>query len=388
MGMSPHKFRRTTASLVAIWGYFCYSPAALACNSPSCQCVVGNYGDCSVSHSGATTPISPATSIGPFHIGLDFITTSVATNGTFLAGFEPFSLTDPSNNFVSQGAFSGFNKVQIERSIVLAVETAFREITSTSSAETAAIVIHHGRVPQSLHGRRLNVIMGQSANPNFSFLGESQPDSYNNTEVFLDDEDVAAIYMDEIDRLGRELVRYDAFDKAINAIAGTTAHEIGHIFGAPHVPVPPNASEPYPLMAIESTGLPTTARTTKRTFGHDWPAEAPMAQFLLNNAATTPKGDFNMDGAVNGIDIGTLITQFGRADALLQEGDANGDHRVNGLDVGWLISNWTAGSPAMLRSLSAPEPATGAAGVLLIAICTSRRSRRIEIAGANNVRRR
>jgi hypothetical protein len=54
------------------------------------------------------------------------------------------------------------------------------------------------------------------------------------------------------------------------------------------------------------------------------------------NVGTQP-ADLNGDGAVNGLDLGILLAQWGGAGPA----DLNGDGVVNGLDLGLLLSNWT-----------------------------------------------
>ena len=69
----------------------------------------------------------------------------------------------------------------------------------------------------------------------------------------------------------------------------------------------------------------------------------------------TIAGDANMDGIVNGLDIGSVAShwlQTGAGNA----GDANRDGIVNGLDISLIADNWlhTGGGTAA----SVPEPST------------------------------
>jgi streptogramin lyase len=61
------------------------------------------------------------------------------------------------------------------------------------------------------------------------------------------------------------------------------------------------------------------------------------------NVLTVPTGpdlspaDLNGDGVVDGLDLGSLLAQWGTASAA----DLNGDGVVNGLDLGMLLASWT-----------------------------------------------
>ncbi|MCA9258701.1 MAG: hypothetical protein KDA61_05860 [Planctomycetales bacterium] len=310
---------------------------------------------------------------GPYHFGLDFITESLASDGTFLFDFEPYSLTDPGNFMVSEGSLQGRSAAEIQRAVALAIEDAFRSVDTSDAGRTLAVQIHEGLAPVDVSGRRLNVIMGQSALPALTSFGESQTGAWDSPFI-NNDAYVAAIYLDEIDGMGDQLVDYVEFDDAINAIAGTTAHEIGHVFDAEHVDIPSGSGEPYPLMAVSTNGLTAEMRLTARRFSDLGGAAASVAQLLLTNAGTALRGDFNLDGSVDGLDIGRLVSNFGRTDALWQEGDANGDHRVNGQDIGWLVSQWTGSPPALAAALMAiPEPGAGVLGAVALGLWMCRR---------------
>ncbi|MFM9098236.1 MAG: hypothetical protein ACKOQW_08090 [Phycisphaerales bacterium] len=49
-------------------------------------------------------------------------------------------------------------------------------------------------------------------------------------------------------------------------------------------------------------------------------------------------GDFNLDGAIDGIDLGALLALWGLVDP--PYGDLNGDSYVDGVDLGILLSRW------------------------------------------------
>jgi len=58
----------------------------------------------------------------------------------------------------------------------------------------------------------------------------------------------------------------------------------------------------------------------------------------LTRGGTTNRADLNLDGRVNGGDLGTLLGAWGSAGPL---GDVNADGTVNGVDLGLLLGAWT-----------------------------------------------
>lgn len=342
-------------------------PAGQASACPLCQ---ANY---FTTHSADTLgPAPPSGPGGPlnltsnpaggYHIGLDFLTANVDPGDSFLFDFQPYTLTAPGNNFVAQGAFAGRTESEVQRRIALAVEDAFRTIPGLPANQISTIAIHLGPVPTNVAGRRLNIALGQSSSPIWTLLGEALQNGYNAGNI-PNDSYAAAAYLDEIDKLGNGFVTYNTFDGAINSIAGTIAHEAGHVFGAEHVTITGNEPGPLPLMAIEPTGLPTSARLTVRQFDLLPQYTPPNATRILNNADTVLQGDYNLDGLVDAADIGVLLAGFGQDDRLMIEGDATGDHRVDAADIGRILANWSNPPtlPAARLMLAAvPEPATAA----------------------------
>ncbi|MEO2045842.1 MAG: hypothetical protein ABGX16_04640 [Pirellulales bacterium] len=274
-----------------------------------------------------------------YWMGLDFIDSSVSSPIAFLFDFAPYPITVADNYFVSQGAFAGWTEAQARRAVALAVEDVYQAIDVGDASRILGLAIHLGPVPNSFTGQHLNMVLGQSTGP-LTALGQTpRPDTYD--DPLANDTVVAATYLENIDQLGATHVHYGTDQSAINSIAGTTAHEIGHVFGAEHVTTSADDLEPLPIMAIEATGLPTEARLRERRFSQNNPANLPNAELLLQNIGTVVRGDFNLDGLVDGADSGLLLANWGLADRLYWEGDANGDHLVDGADVSELIANWT-----------------------------------------------
>ena len=109
---------------------------------------------------------------------------------------------------------------------------------------------------------------------------------------------------------------------------------------------------------------PTNLGTPQQT---DQPAMTVLQPHLVG---ITIAGDANMDGIVNGLDIGSVAShwlQTGAGNA----GDANRDGIVNGLDISLIADNWlhTGGGTAA----SVPEPSTAALALVCILAVVGRR---------------
>jgi len=277
-----------------------------------------------------------------YWVGLDFIDGPVPSPPAFFHDFEPFPITATDNYFVTQGGLAGWTEDQARRAVALAVEDIFHALDVGDPDQTIRLATVLGSVPESLGGQHLNLVLGQPAGF-LTALGETpHPGVYDDPRAT--DTVVAATYLNNIDALGATHVTYDTAQGAINAIAGTTAHEIGHVFDLGHFDPgtfqgdPP---DPWPIMAIEADFMPTEARLTERRFSPDQPVEMPNSELLIQNIGTVWRGDFNLDGLVDGADAGQLIANWELADRLFWEGDATGDHRTDGADAGQLIANWT-----------------------------------------------
>jgi hypothetical protein len=281
-----------------------------------------------------------------YHVGLDFLESS-ASSPRFLFGFEPYAITSPGNHFVTQGGLSGWSEDQTRRAVALAVDAAFRDIDVGDPNRTTRIAIYVGPAAATLAGQRLNIAMGQSSSLTYSLLGENGG-VYN--DPLANDAYVAAVYVDEIDKLGSELLTYDTPAGVINAIAGTTAHEIGHVFGLSHVSTTESDSPPLPVMATFQTGLAWEDRLEERRFSLDLPVELSNAELLIQNIGTVLLGDFNLDTEVDESDLSLLVDNWGLTNRLNIEGNANGDNWVDGADAGLLIANWTGNEPISYQS--------------------------------------
>lgn len=81
---------------------------------------------------------------------------------------------------------------------------------------------------------------------------------------------------------------------------------------------------------------------------------------LVEGVLGTSFGDANLDGAVDGLDISSLVNGFGSSDSWAG-GDFNGDGVVDGLDISLLVNNFGFSASAMADTSThstVPEPAT------------------------------
>jgi len=281
-----------------------------------------------------------------FHIGLDFLETTKeiltlpqtkTVDGELLvdANYYPFTITDPSNNAVMQGGVAGWSESDVLESVRFKVEQTFRlaalDELGDEFGRTFAINIYNGAVPTSVEGRRLNVVVG--SNNLSTFFGWSQGNAALNTSLYPDDSYAAAVFADNLDAIGADpTVMFNQSSDVINNLAGTIAHEIGHLFGLDHQVA---GSAPYSVMAVGGTGLQNSMRLTERRFNDASEMD------LLAVLPTVMRGDFNMDGDVDIFQVGglgdaqVLSENIGTTiNASFSQGDANGDGDVDVFEFG------------------------------------------------------
>ncbi len=85
--------------------------------------------------------------------------------------------------------------------------------------------------------------------------------------------------------------------------------------------------------------------------------------FVANAAVAGPAsagipGDVDGNGYVGGVDLTTVITNWGMSSAIRSDGDLNGDSTVSGPDYSEVISYWGSGTPPPELPSGIPEPAT------------------------------
>jgi formylglycine-generating enzyme required for sulfatase activity len=72
------------------------------------------------------------------------------------------------------------------------------------------------------------------------------------------------------------------------------------------------------------------------------------------------RGDVNLDGSVDGADLGALLVSWGLGGIVAARSDVNGDGVVDGADLGILLSDWgPCGGPPQLFSVSPPSGLAG-----------------------------
>ena len=71
--------------------------------------------------------------------------------------------------------------------------------------------------------------------------------------------------------------------------------------------------------------------------------------------AYTVYGDANLDGAVNGADLGAVLANFGSTSGTWYMGDFNYDGSVNGADLGVVLANF---GQHVSVTAAVPEPST------------------------------
>jgi hypothetical protein len=106
--------------------------------------------------------------------------------------------------------------------------------------------------------------------------------------------------------------------------------------------------------------LNTTVQFDFQLAAPGFPAESINTSWTL----TFPPGDVNMDGVVNGLDVGVVSSNW-----LMNTryGDANGDGIVNGLDIAMIAANWLLMSTSSAAIPEPPGAALGAIGLVMLA---------------------
>ena len=300
-------------------------------------------------------------------IGLDFLQAGTLYSDPWnRETLNPFQITDSTNAFVTGGALGGWTEAAARHAVTMAVEDLFREVPTGDASATLDIQIFDGRVPTNLAGRRLNMAVGSGAVLTGAY-GYSGLNAAFETSSYANDSYAGIVYLNNIDDLN---VTYTQFSQVANAIAGTAAHEIAHLFGLQHVAVGP--SQPYSIMATGPTGLTDSQRLTARSFettpGTQSAGQSSVSA-LLAALETSYTSDFNRSGTVDLDDASVLLANWGQQAKLMQDGDANHDHLVNLDDASVLLSQWGMGTalPAALNALpqeaaaylpatSVPEP--------------------------------
>ena len=81
-------------------------------------------------------------------------------------------------------------------------------------------------------------------------------------------------------------------------------------------------------------------------------------QWVASDAPLILPGDVNGDGYVSGLDLTTIVTNWGMNPATREQGDLSGDGFVTGHDYTEVVSYWGTGTPPPEPPSGIPEPAT------------------------------
>lgn len=301
----------------------------------------------------------------PYHVGLHFldepVTNFTAGNLIFVPEFSPFILTDSQTEASVAGGWSSVTtESEARRRIALRVEDHFREVPTGDPETTLAISIYDELVPTDRVGRRVNVGLGAFE---FSpYLGTAILDAIYAPGQVPQDDYGAVVYLDQLDELGGLGADLGTLSNTLNLFAGTTSHEVGHMFGLEHVDR--GATQPYPLMSTGGFGFTIPDRTTDRVFSDEpdiQPGGESSVSFLTSNVPAVHRADFNMDNTIDLDDASALVGNFGQNQRLFQEGDTDGDHDVDLDDASLLVGGFdttmadTAGTESVADGTAAAD---------------------------------
>ena len=305
------------------------------------------------------------------HFGLHFLdeTTEIENglfyhfedgNAVFHNTYGAVFMTDPNMQAVQHGGLIGWTEEQFRAAVVVAVERIYRDVDTGDPNTTLRMNIYKGPVSAECAGRRLNVVLGSNSEAGENTLGMAWYDMYANP-LYEDGFYPAAVLMDHLDNLSG--VQFDTPEGVINNIAGTTAHELGHVFALDHVQR--GSDMPYPIMCTGGEGLSNADRLTERRFTGQMGTQGSgdsSETLLTASLGTVHRADFDMDGDVDIVefsgdgvsDLSTLLSNVGLSEvALMRHGDADNDQDVDIVEfVGDGISDFNillagVGSPSV-----------------------------------------
>jgi len=85
-------------------------------------------------------------------------------------------------------------------------------------------------------------------------------------------------------------------------------------------------------------------------------------EFFGDIAEFVNPADLNMDGFVDGLDLGILLGNFNQNGVAGSGGELNGTDPVDGLDLGILLGAWNP--PTAISAAAVPEPTTAILALL------------------------
>lgn len=125
---------------------------------------------------------------------------------------------------------------------------------------------------------------------------------------------------------------------------GNLQKEIGTDTVAPYemtLTKQPAATYRYAVRATDTKGLSSTSKGITVTV-NPAPAAVPSPAPSVQQAPTGKPGDVNGDGAVDVLDLATILINWEAKNATAAQGDLTGDKTVNVFDLALVLLNWTA----------------------------------------------
>jgi len=285
---------------------------------------------------------------------IDFLTIPPLAPFDFI---QPWQMTGPGTQFVTDGAFAGQTEQDVRRAIISEVRSRFYSVPTP-----AGYMLDIDFLPQTVSGPgTVNVLLGKHNIASEQWFGYAM---VGGALGVINGECNAAVSIDRIASLLQ--VDFIEFGYAVNAVANVTAHEVGHLFGLQHVwadssapgwkPGYAVAANPYDVMSTGPTGLPDSGWIEDNIFttvSGTQAVGASSASLMVNQIGLRLAGDTDFDGDVDNADIGKVIGAFTGASGagrLYADGDMDFDGDVDNADLGFVAGAFTgtlsAGSTA------------------------------------------
>jgi hypothetical protein len=283
---------------------------------------------------------------------------------------EPWQLTDPTNQFVVDGAFAGRAEQSVRSDIIDEVRSKFYEVL-VPSGYALGLDFVEGRASGT---NAVNVVIGRHNLDGFTWFGFASLNGADETPNGLNR---AAVFPDRIDSmLSVDFVEYE---HAVNAVANVIAHETAHLFGLEHVWADerpelgwsgqPVVTDPYGVMATGPTGLPDEGWILDNAFSNQDGTQlgGSSVSKLIERIGLRRIGDGDNDGDIDNADIGIVAGNFtgsGATGQTFSTGDVDFDGDVDNADIGVVAGGFTGAAAGNLVDTSTVadlryDPTTG-----------------------------
>ena len=83
---------------------------------------------------------------------------------------------------------------------------------------------------------------------------------------------------------------------------------------------------------------------------------------------TALRGDTNLDGIVNGVDLNTVLSNYNKTGMTWAQGDFDGNGAVNGVDLNFVLSNYNQSVGLSAAGAAVPEPSALVLGGIAVAV--------------------